>query len=88
MREHSYNATGKDDAIMAKHSYSKRNRNKVNHREEIAKKDGPPAIVSRKYNVTSMTAYHISKLAAQEGMTEGRVIDKIMRTYLASRGER
>lgn len=49
-------------------------------------KDGPPAIVSRKYNVTSMTAYHIAKLAAQEGMTEGRVIDKIIRTYLASRG--
>lgn len=85
MREHSYNATGKDDAIMAKHSYSKRNRNKVDHRKEIAK-DGPPAIVSRKYNVTSMTAYHIAKLAAQENMTEGRVIDKIMRTYLASRG--
>lgn len=85
MREHSYNATGKDDATMAKHSYSKRNRNKVDHRKEITK-DGPPAIVSRKYNVTSMTAYHIAKLAAQENMTEGRVIDKIMRTYLASRG--
>ena len=33
MREHSYNATGKDDAIMAKHSYSKRNLKKFNHRE-------------------------------------------------------
>lgn len=65
MREHSYNATGKDDATMAKHSYSKRNRNKVDHRKEIAK-DGPPAIVSRKYNVTSMTAYHIAKLAAAD----------------------
>lgn len=85
MREHSYNATGKDDAIMAKHSYNKRNHTKIDHRTEIIK-DGPPSIVSRKYNVTSMTAYHIAKLAAQEGMTEGRVIDKIMRTYLASRG--
>lgn len=44
-----------------------------------------PKVVSKRYHVTSQTAYHIMQIALQEGLTEGRVIDKIMRTYLASR---
>lgn len=68
---------------MSRHSYS--SKRKVDRRKEI-QKEGPPSIVSKRYNVTSMTAYHIARIAAQEGITEGRVVDKIMRTYLASRG--
>lgn len=40
--------------------------------------------VIRKYKVSPQTAYHITRIAMQENMTEGRVIDKIMRTYLAT----
>lgn len=47
-------------------------------------KDGQPRIVAKRYNVTSQTAYHIRDLAFKEGLTEGRVIDKIIRMYLAS----
>lgn len=46
---------------------------------------GPPKTVNKRYKVTSQTAYHIMEIALQEGLTEGRVIDKIIRTYLASR---
>lgn len=49
-----------------------------------AVKDGQPRIVAKRYNVTSQTAYHIRDLAFKEGLTEGRVIDKIIRMYLAS----
>ena len=41
--------------------------------------------VSRRVVVTSQTAYHLKELALQEHITEGMVIDKIMRTYLATR---
>lgn len=37
------------------------------------------------YIVSSQTAYHIRELALQENTTEGRIIDKIMRTYLCNR---
>lgn len=43
-----------------------------------------PKIVSKRYNVTTQTAYHITELALREGTTEGRILDKIMRTYLAT----
>lgn len=58
-----------------------------NHRTNTSsyQKDGMPKVVSKRYHVTSQTAYHIMQIALQEGLTEGRVIDKIMRTYLASR---
>lgn len=45
-----------------------------------------PKILKKSYHVTTQTAYHIAKLAAETGMSEGRVIDKIMRTYLAMQG--
>ena len=41
---------------------------------------------SENYHVTSQTAYHIAELALQEKTTEGRIIDKLMRNYLAERG--
>ena len=47
-----------------------------------------PSIVKRNYHVTSQTAYHITELAMQEQTSEGRIIDKIMRSYLAERSER
>jgi len=47
--------------------------------------DHRPRNVSRRIVVTSQTAYHLTELALQEHCTEGQVIDKIMRTYLASR---
>lgn len=41
-------------------------------------------IVSRRYNITSQTAYHITDLALREDMTEGQILDKLMRGYLAT----
>ena len=38
--------------------------------------------LKKNYHVTSQTAYHITQLALQEGVPEGRIIDKIMRIYL------
>lgn len=42
-------------------------------------------VVKKNYHVSSQTAYHITQLALQEGVNEGRIIDKIMRIYLGSR---
>lgn len=47
-----------------------------------------PSVVKRNYHVTSQTAYHITELAMQEQTSEGRIIDKIMCSYLAERSER
>lgn len=49
--------------------------------------DEKQRIVKKRYNVTSQTAYHIQELALQEQTTEGRILDKIMRCYLANRAE-
>lgn len=43
-------------------------------------------VIKRNYHVTPQTAYHIAKLAMENNTSEGRIIDKIMRTYLASQG--
>lgn len=53
-------------------------------REEI--KPDHPKILKKNYHVTSQTAYHITRLALQENTTEGRVVDKIVRSYLAEHG--
>jgi len=42
-------------------------------------------VVKKNYHVSSQTAYHITQIALQEGITEGRAIDHIMKCYLASR---
>lgn len=50
--------------------------------------DDKPKIVKRNYHVTHQTAYHIRELALQEGIPEGKVIDKLMRSYLAEKNMR
>ena len=42
-------------------------------------------IVKRNYHVTAQTAYHITQLALQENITEGKAVDHIVKSYLASR---
>lgn len=42
-------------------------------------------IVKKNYHVSSQTAYHITQLALQENCGEGRIIDRLMTSYLASR---
>ena len=44
-------------------------------------------VVSRRYDVTIQTANHVCELALQEGVPEGRIIDKIMRSYLCNRAQ-
>jgi hypothetical protein len=48
--------------------------------------DGKQKVLKKNYHVTSQTAYHITQLALEENTSEGRIIDKLMRNYLASRG--
>ena len=48
--------------------------------------EGKSKVVKKNYHVTSQTAYHITQLALEENTSEGRIIDKLMRNYLASRG--
>lgn len=43
-----------------------------------------PKILKKNYHVTAQTAYHITQLALQEGTSEGRIIDKLVRNYLAA----
>lgn len=66
---------------MRKHQQHKKN---VHTREVVGDYSDKPKVLSKRYNVTSQTAYHITELALREGVTEGRIIDKIMRTYLAT----
>lgn len=54
------------------------------HRYELPA-DGKPRILKKNYHVTSQTAYHITQLALAENTSEGRIIDKLMRNYLATR---
>ena len=62
-----------------------RNKKNTATTHNAAKRRGfNPKIVSKRYNVTSQTAYHITELALMENTTEGRIVDKMMRTYLAS----
>lgn len=42
-------------------------------------------VVKKNYHVSSQTAYHITQLALQNNCGEGKIIDYIMKTYLASR---
>lgn len=40
--------------------------------------------VRRSYQITSQTDYHIQRMAKIAGVSEGRIIDKIMRAYLTN----
>ncbi|MCM1295037.1 MAG: hypothetical protein NC311_05800 [Muribaculaceae bacterium] len=66
---------------MRKHNHHKK---AVHNRDTVNGYSDKPKVVAKRYNVTSQTAYHITELALREGTTEGRIIDKIMRTYLAT----
>lgn len=68
---------------MAKYNHSKCNHNKKDRNTEVVK-SGRPKLVTKRIVVTSQTAYHITELALRENITEGKLIDKIMRTYLAT----
>ena len=56
------------------------------HKKQTLKDLNKPKILKKNYHVTSQTAYHITQLAIAENTSEGRIIDKLMRNYLASRG--
>lgn len=56
------------------------------HKKQTLKDPNKPKILKKNYHVTSQTAYHITQLAIAENTSEGRIIDKLMRNYLASRG--
>ena len=65
----------------------------MNHRTKkqqniIPPKEGKPKIVTKNYHVTSQTAYHITQLALESHTSEGRIIDKIMRSYLCDRASK
>lgn len=61
-----------------------KSRKTISRKMHPYKDTGKVKTVDKRYIVTSQTAYHITKLALSENTTEGRIIDKIMRTYLAS----
>lgn len=64
---------------------SNRKRNTVSNKNQTYTIDtGKVKVVDKRYLVTSQTAYHITQLALSQNTTEGRIIDKIMRSYLAS----
>ena len=69
---------------MAKRGYSdKGNYHQRSTSLEIIK-SGPPKKVTKRLVITSQTAHHITELALRENISEGKVIDKLMRTYLAT----
>ena len=55
--------------------------------ERIKSNENPhkPKIVKRNYHVTASTAYNIRRLAMETDTSEGRIIDKLIRNYLAER---
>lgn len=56
------------------------------HKRQTLKDPNKPKILKKNYHVTSQTAHHITQLAIAENTSEGRIIDKLMRNYLANRG--
>ena len=66
---------------------SQQNRRASNTKPSRMKPNDPskPKIVKRNYHVTASTAYNIRKLAMESDTSEGRIIDKLIRTYLADR---
>ena len=45
-----------------------------------------PRIIRKNCHVTSQTAYHITQMAIACNTSEGRIIDKLMRNFLAAQG--
>lgn len=51
--------------------------------EYLPKRDpNKPKILKKNYHITTQTATHIAELAIQENTSEGRILDKIVRTYM------
>ena len=71
---------------MHKNTHTNRNRTTMYGKQYVGKHNEREKIktVDKRYIVSSQTAYHIRELALQENTTEGRIIDKIMRSYLCN----
>ena len=65
-----------------------KSRSKRSYTHEEIKKTPYQKTLKKNYHVTSQTAYHITRLAMQENTSEGRIIDKLMRTYLSTQDTR
>ena len=73
---------------MNTHGRKRTNTKKTYTKQEGSSDERKPKVVRKRYNVTPQTAYHIQELAFQEQTTEGRIIDKIMRSYLCDRASK
>ena len=68
------------------HRGAKRRQPRPGNSSRTANGEGTgPTYVTVKLHVTAQTAYHIKEIALREGIPDGKVVDKLMRTYLASR---
>lgn len=67
---------------------NRKRRSRYSTEPENKRDPNKPKILKKCYHVTSQTAYHIQELAFQEQTTEGRIIDKLIRTYLCERSSR
>lgn len=63
-----------------------RKRKSYTQEQEQRRDSNKPKIVKRNYHVTAQSAYNIRKLAMENNTSEGRIIDKLIRNYLACRG--
>lgn len=66
----------------------RKSRSRRSYTHEEIQKSPYQKILKKNYHVTSQTAYHITKMALQENTSEGRIIDKLMRTYLCTQETR
>ena len=75
------------DAIMNHQSQNHRRNTKSRNNQPRKQRDGgyQSRNVSCRIVITSQTNYHLNELALQEHKTIGQIVDKLMRTYLASR---
>ena len=51
---------------------------------EQERKNHNKSLTTRKYTVTKQTAYHIARLAAMNSCTEGMILDKVIRSLMAT----
>lgn len=58
-----------------------------NHQPVDKSFERKPRIIRKNYHVTAQTAYHITQMALACNTSEGRIIDKLMRNYLASQNQ-
>lgn len=58
-----------------------------NHQPVDKSFERKPRIIQKNYHVTAQTAYHITQMALACNTSEGRIIDKLMRNYLASQNQ-